>query len=327
MIRSKTVAKWSLCICLLFGGFASAQVIDPQQIVNQFFPQSLLAGTTLDLDQVSCFAVFDFAATGVPNTIITAYSNDFDGLLRVIKRQGDGAYQVIDEVSKFSLGGPKCNVDLRDLDGDGVKEIRVSFDSFRVASADWLFQWNGSHLQNIGPITQPNRGKPRSLLSLTDFVDIYHDGTLQVLSVSGTPSPEDGHFDAPNFLYRLVNGTYVLDAPNLYLRDFSRGTRTPVVESDSFDTFDGSTGPYILKVINGAENGNDRVSSAHISVNGVEVIGPNAFNQRVGLITATVTNLVPRSNSIQVQLESAPGGQITVVIEDHSPEFAQGPPQ
>ena len=156
-------------------------------------------------------------------------------------------------------------------------------------------------------------------------MDVYHDGTLQVLSVSGSPSPDDGHFDAPNFLYRLVNGTYVLDGANLYVHSFSRTTDAPVPFSDSFDTFEGSSGPYVIKVVNGLATGVQRVSSVHVFINGTEIIAPNRFNQQAGVITATVNKLNPRGNGIQVQLEGAPGGQISVVVEDHSSQFATGP--
>jgi hypothetical protein len=302
-----------------------AQAPSGQQIVDQQFPQNLFIGDTTKLDRVSCFTVFDSLPDGTPKTIMAAYSNDFQGSVRAIQHQADGSYQVIDEPSGFDFGGPHCTVDLKDVDGDGINEVRVSFASFRVATSDWIFKWDGSHLRNIGPTSQSGSKKLRSLLSLTDFVDVYHDGTLQVLSVSGCPSPEDGHFDAPNFLYRLVSGTYVLDAPNLYVQSFVRKTGSPIPQTDSFDTFEGSSGPYVLKVINGLPNGGHRVSSAHVLLNGTEVIGPSKFDQQVGLITTMVNHLNPRSNQIQVQLEGAPDGEISIVVEDHSPQFATGP--
>jgi hypothetical protein len=228
--------------------------------VDQQFPQKLLSGSVTNLDRVSCFTVFDSHPDRTPKTIIAAYANDFAGTVRVIQRQADGSYQVVDEPSGFDFGGPHCTVALKDVDGDGINEVRVSFASFHIATSDRIFKWDGAHLHNIGPTSQSSTGQLRSLLSLTDFVDVYHDGTLQMLSVSGSPAPDDGHFDAPNFLYKLVNGTYVLDAPNVYVQSFSRTTGVPAPHNGSFVLYDGSSGPYVLKVINGSPNGGRRIS-------------------------------------------------------------------
>lgn len=312
--------------CLAGIWSAQAQTVDPKQIVDQLFPAGLLTGpNSADLDKVSCFAVYDTLSNGTAHTIIAAYSNDFEGTVRAIQRQTDGTFKVLDEPSGFSFGGPHCSIDLADLDGDSVNEVRVSFASYRVATADWIFKWDGSHLKNLGPTSQSKSGKARSLLSLTDFVDVFHDGTLQVLSVSGSPSPDDGHFETPNFLYRLSDGGFVLSAPVTYIHTFSRTKGAPAQVSDSFDLFDGSTGPYVIRISNGDPKGNNRVSSADILINSTEVFGPNAFNQQVGTLSAPLTSLNASGNKVQVELQSAPGSQLTIVVEDHSPAFASGP--
>jgi hypothetical protein len=314
---NKTILFWFLVSLA-----GAAQVTDPRVIVDLQFPQTLLHADA-DFDQVSCFTVFDSLPDGTPQTIIAAYSNNFEGTVQAIQRQKDGSYQVMDEPSGFVFGGSHCSVEQQDVDGDGFDEIKVTFVSVRAATSDWIFKWDGRHLHNIGPTARAKSGKLRSLLSVTDFVDIYHDGTLQALS--GSPPADKGHLNAPNFLYKLVNGVYVFDAPILYWQSFSRTTGSPDENNDSLDTFQGSRGPYVIKVINGTPSGEQHVSSAHVIVNGAEVIGPSRFEQQTAVITATVNTLKTKANSIQVQLEGPPGGQISVLVEDHSPQFANGP--
>jgi hypothetical protein len=304
---------------------AQAQTVDPQQIVNQLFPPSLLSppGGAL-VDKTSCFVVYDRLPNGAPRTIIAAFSDGINGKVQAIQRQADGTYQVIDEPSNLKLGGPHCTADLADLDGDGVNEVRVSFASFRVGTSDWIFKWDGSHLHNIGP-TSTSKGSQRSLLCSTDFVDVLHDGTLQILSVGGDPSPEDGHLTHPNFLYHISEGSFVLSSPVVYVHTFSRDKGSPAQVNDSFDLFDGSTGPYVIRVSNGDSKGNNRASSADILINSTEVFGPSSFNQQVGTLSATLSGLNASGNKVQVELQSAPGSQLTIVVEDHSPAFASGP--
>jgi len=88
------------------------------------------------------------------------------------------------------------------------------------------------------------------------------------------------------------------------------------------DTFRGVPGQGTLIVKNGNYNGDrrveDGVSSATVSINGVEIFGPNDFNQTVYYMETTV-DLV-EDNTIDVTLASAPGSYITVeVIEDVAP--------
>lgn len=311
--------------CLAGAGAAQAQST-PQQIVDQHFPASLLAGPdSANLDKVSCFVVFDTLSSGAPRTIIAAYSNDFEGTVQVLQVQSDGTFQVIDEPAGFSFGGTRCTIDLADVDGDGINEIRVSFGSFRPPTSDWIFKWDGSHLHNIGPTSQPRRGKQHSLLCSTDFVNLFQDGTLQIVSVSSSPSPDDGSIETPNFLYRLSGGVFVLSSPVAYVRTFTRQKGAPAPVSDSFDLFTGSTGPYVVRISNGDARGNNRVSSADVAINSAEIFGPSSFNQQVGTLSAPLNSLNARGNTVQVDLKSSPGSQITMVVEDHSAAFANGP--
>ena len=94
-------------------------------------------------------------------------------------------------------------------------------------------------------------------------------------------------------------------------KKFTRTTGKPVVVTETFSA-PSATAHYRLIVLNG-ENGKDRVSSATVKINGKEILRENDFNQQVGRIERSVNLLL--SNSISVELKSAPGSFITVTIE------------
>jgi hypothetical protein len=311
-----------LMMCLLFLCAPIFGQKDPKEIVAQLFPQQFIDKMSrpgAKLKKVVCFAVYDSTPSGSAKTIIAGYSDNYGGTVQVIQRNSDGTYRVVYEPSGMDFGGMRCHVDLADLDGDGQNEIRVAFSSARGNTGDWIFKWDGSQLIPLNPTAQLPNDRVRTTLVSTDFVDIYHDGTLQILSMGGSVSPVDGSIDQPNYLYRLSSGKYVLDTPVLFLEEFPRKTGIPETKSSYFDQYPGSVGPYVLKISNGDQSGKNRVSSGHILVNGVEFVGPNEFNQQVGVFTVPLSGLIARLNHVEVQLEGKPGGQVTVVVEDHTP--------
>ena len=76
----------------------------------------------------------------------------------------------------------------------------------------------------------------------------------------------------------------------------------------------GGAGPYRLLVYNGAPDGVARTSSARFRVDGVEVIGPSAFDQQVSAATARVV-LTPAST---VEVAIADGGALRLEVVDES---------
>ena len=91
---------------------------------------------------------------------------------------------------------------------------------------------------------------------------------------------------------------------------YQRDTAKPVVVDKNFSVT--NAGSYTLCIINGDAAGNNRISSAVISINGVEVVSPNEFNQQVGTITKPVT--LNKNNLISVEVRSSTGSYITVTI-------------
>jgi len=124
----------------------------------------------------------------------------------------------------------------------------------------------------------------------------------------------------PFFIYSaFVLITMILWSVNLFSspttiygsRKFTRSTGKPVIVTEAFSA-PSTTAHYRLIVLNG-ENGKNRVSSATIKINGIEILRESDFNQQIDRIERSVSLLL--SNSISVQLKSAPGSFITIAIE------------
>lgn len=71
--------------------------------------------------------------------------------------------------------------------------------------------------------------------------------------------------------------------------------------------------PFLLHIVNGQSNGQNRLSSAWIDVNNVQVAGPADFGQNVAVIDQTIT-LNPGTNQLKVKVASTPGGYLTVKV-------------
>ncbi len=94
-------------------------------------------------------------------------------------------------------------------------------------------------------------------------------------------------------------------------RKFIRATGKPVVVTETFSA-PSATAHYNLIVLNG-EKGKNRVSSATVKINGIEILRESDFNQQVDRIERTLS--LQTSNTISVELKSAPGSFITIAIE------------
>lgn len=99
-------------------------------------------------------------------------------------------------------------------------------------------------------------------------------------------------------------------------KQYDRTTGKPNTYNDTF-TASGAIGGGKLLVENGNAQGNNRVSSAVISLNGKEIFGPSAFNQNVGHLEASI-NLLD-ANTLSVELRSKPGSFLTIRVTQDIP--------
>jgi hypothetical protein len=100
----------------------------------------------------------------------------------------------------------------------------------------------------------------------------------------------------------------VLFGPKQYLRT----SGAPDQYTDTFTVPATIGAPFQLHIVNGQANGGNRISSAWITVNGVQVSGPNDFGQNVASIDRTIT--AQPTNTLTVRVASAPGAYLTITV-------------
>lgn len=110
----------------------------------------------------------------------------------------------------------------------------------------------------------------------------------------------------PTFAQNALDTT--LFGPKQYLRTAS----SPLEYTDTFTVPNTIAKPFQLRIVNGDANGANRISSAWIKVNGVQVAGPADFGQKVASIERTV-ELMP-NNTIEVRLASGPDAYLTLTV-------------
>ena len=97
-------------------------------------------------------------------------------------------------------------------------------------------------------------------------------------------------------------------------KTYTRTAGPPNQFSDTFTPPAGTTAPYTLHIVNGNANGTNRISSATVKLNGVQILGPSDFSQNIAVLDRTVT--LQANNTLEIRLTSAPGSFITVSMLD-----------
>jgi hypothetical protein len=296
------------------------QSIDPATVVDRFYPDALINGSTthnLPTDRNECFVVYDLLPNGTPKTIMAGYTDNVVAMARVISWTGSD-YAVSFEPEGISSGGIDCGVELVDVNGDGNNEVKYSFASFRGNTSDWIFAWDGHSLTNIGPSSGTSLGGHISELMNSAFFDINHDGTLQILSVGQNPPPSDDDEEVtPNTLYVLQNGKFVSNGAVLLLNRFLKQNENATAVTATFNTPSSVTGPFVLKITpikspRLGKNGrpDDDPVTGSISLNGVALV-PS------GILTATtisLPSLLATNNQLTVTLTGEEGSSVQLVI-------------
>jgi hypothetical protein len=94
-------------------------------------------------------------------------------------------------------------------------------------------------------------------------------------------------------------------------KQYTRAAGPPQTFTETFSRCAGA--PCQLVVLNGNADGSNRVSSASVSLNGVEILGPSSFNQNVGRIVRPVS--LADNDQLTVSLKSKPGSFLTISVE------------
>lgn len=103
-------------------------------------------------------------------------------------------------------------------------------------------------------------------------------------------------------------------------KHYVRSAGEPNVYTETFALPGQVVAPYLLRIDNGNQDGTNRVTSATVTLNGVQVAGPNDFGEKTAVIERTVS-VVP-NNSLEVRITGKPAGsfiKITVLGSEPLP--------
>lgn len=151
---------------------------------------------------------------------------------------------------------------------------------------------------------------------------------LFMLSFPNHSCQRDEEFMTQNTNFQLKSGSS--NASILYWghETFTRATGSPIVETRQVSNpdFSNYTNQFTLEINNG-NGSNNKVSSAIIKIDGVQILGPSDFSQNVARISKSISNLTANS-ILSVELRGKPGGILDVWIEGVlNPGFALIGPQ
>jgi len=219
-------------------------------------------------------------------------------------------------VTNETLGGDWPRVILKDLDKDGRPEAIISFASNRGSREVWIFKWTGTSLNRISPVRQDQFGNKITLLSDPDFIDLDGDGKFEVVqSKRSGPYAPDETLPIPPEAYEIFkfDGQQFVSLPTEFYREdsFVRRKGAPVSETVTFSVVSPNA-LHTMTIINGADSGTNRVSSATVRLNGNLIAGPSDFNQKVSVLVFQVP--VASQNTLEVELKGEPSGYVTVVL-------------
>jgi len=116
----------------------------------------------------------------------------------------------------------------------------------------------------------------------------------------------------------FISTASAIDATRLGPKQYDRTNGKPNDYTDTFRAYD-DKGKIIVQ--NGDPNGDHRISSAVITLNGQTIFTQNQFNQNVDRLEAAVD--LNEINTLTVELKSKPGSYLTIkVIQDVEPPTA-----
>ncbi len=298
------------------GAAAPLQAVGLQPVVDRFYPTDRLmpAGP---VDRQSCHAVVSSTASGEPLVVVAAYTDRTAGAIRVLRRGPDGAFAVAaDSPPAWLLPGPRCSMQLEDLEADGRPEVFVYFEGRRSATG-WVVRWDDAGLTNLTP-TRSRDGRDVSLLLDPVVYDLAHEGPLRVIAARETQNTAPGvRASSPAYVYRPGPSGLVEEQAILAVMGF----RADVAAASNLRVFrlvTDSSPPLTLRVINGARGGTRRVESLRLELNYRPLEGAGAVNAATEFTTLTVPD--PQiENRLTAALTGAPDAIVIVLVEDATP--------
>lgn len=240
--------------------------------------------------------------------LVAVYANSLDGCVRILVPRSHGAYRLAGEASGGGMAGDFAQVELKDVDGDGFKEIVASFDGLRGPYSVWILKWNGRRLIDLTPKAEED-GATTSALQDAVFEDLDGDGKLDLIA-SNPYDPTE-----PSDVYRFRKGTFQKTGELVFWRRYIGGI------GGSAETFDvnNSDVPYAVTVVNGDDHGAHRVTDGGVLLNG-ELI---AVASDIAVRPITTTVHLRKSNEIEVTIKDP---RQTLLVSVRPAEERETPP-
>lgn len=299
-----------LAIVWLLATPAAAQQSGVSSIVEQFYPPSLTGSPDVNGGRQQCFAIYDADASGAPRTIVAAYTNHSDAVIRVLRADA-GRFDVVAEPQGLDLSGVWCDVEFEDIDANGRKEIRVDF-SVNRSTASWLFRWDGQQLLNLTPTTgTAATGHQATKFVDGDLLDVDNDGIKEAYVRPEYQQGSNGPVP-PAVLYRLRGDHYVEDGRLVGAWRFERKATIPETSDVVVALPQGARGPYRLRVVNGRPDGTARAARAQVWINRREVVSATAVDGQP-IIERTVT--LEAENTLAVRFGGRPSSELLLILE------------
>lgn len=302
----------------------AAATLSAEQIASTYYPQEMVDPDG-QAGQNYCAVAYENAPDGAPATVLAVYPwgpVGNPGEIWVYQRQSDGDYRgkrIGDP--KLALFADNCHISVTDAGPAVGKVIEVALSGNRNSSS-FLFRWTGTELAEIGPTFQDSHEDlVEPALTNSGFAPIFPDGTLAVIDGPADPGFDDP-FENEFTIYHFDGRTYSPYARGLYMDEFYSCLKPGCTESEgTFSIPRRSTGPYLLRVVNGDASGKNRVAGATIALNGRIVADlPSPVGGKT-VIVKQLPRMVAGENKLTVRLKRLPGsssGLVYVVIEDHT---------
>jgi len=298
-----------LIMLLLTCALPACGQLSDAQIVDNAFPGELIdSGDSGTPYRFSTFEAADLNRAGEP-LLVALYTNGTRAAISVITRGGS----VLSHPDLRSLKGYKGELELLDLDGDGLPEIiaRLYSGHGPVIPDTWIFAWRNKQLTLISP-TQRVRALDITLLSQIAPVDLDGTGKLAILAFPGVRRDDDDNVvpDGDGVIYGLSNGRYTATLQHfVFAQAFFRRPGEPKAV---VSTFKATPGDATLKIVNRAAVGGLPVDSAQVLFNGTTVAGPSAFKPQTAVIAIPIH--LGADNQLSVELRSKPGSGLWILV-------------
>lgn len=293
MNRRRITGFFSLAIVLSFAIHASASASnrsDVSAIVERFSPE--FGPTRGEIHK--CFATVASGGPQLRNAIVAAYADDQQGRFRLLI-PSRGTYLVAYDMEIASADTFSCSVELIDVDGDGVDEVKITFASRHSELTDWILKIHANQLISLGPTATNRDGRLMSLLRNSVLLDVKHNGTLQVI---GSP-PEIEERDSGPKLYVLQSGRYQVGEPLLFHQAIADVGSEADIKIGEFNLPPSLDGPFKLIVVGRAEKSEAEKVRGTISVNGLEVVSHKSLRD----LSVRLENLIVGTNQIALKLD------------------------